>query len=223
MKSSMPNHPQVRRLTVGAANLWHQFWQLSRQVQSLVLGTALLLTGWTTLYFSRSDYVVEGTIREVVAITYPWTIGDRFDLVVQTKSGGWLRLFSLRGSCDETVRFKVACLKNEFPIGSVVRLEVSGFFDPNACPLLSRFRRDRSCSLHVLDNRVYVHAIDVGGRPVITGWSSNLSAGWLYAFVAALCALFAWHEWQWSNIRVRTLLVFLVAGLMVCMAPASYF
>jgi hypothetical protein len=181
-----------------------------RRALSIGLSMALLVTGWGELYFNRSAYIVEGTIRAVVNRTYPWNAGGRFDLVMQIGNGGWLRFPSLHGACADASSLGGACDKPEFPIDGAIRLEVYSFADPNACPDLGRFLADYGCFSRFWRRHAYISAIQVGGQPVLAGWSSNLSVLALYGVIAAISSLLAWHNWQFSAIRVRTLIVFFV-------------
>jgi hypothetical protein len=181
---------------------------MPRGARSLLMSAALLLAGWSALYLCRSAYIVEGTIRAVVERSYPWSVGGRFDIVMEQKPGQWLRFPSLHGTCTNAQRLAAACVKPEFPIGSTIRLTVFSFADPNTCPDLGRFLFDVHCFGRMWRRHTYVSAIGVGGRPVVTGWSPNLSVLALYGFVAALSGLLAWHEWQVSRIRARTLILY---------------
>ena len=210
---------RAQRLTRAAAD---RARRPSGHAQSLVLSVALLLAGWSGLHLGRASYTVTGTIRDVVESTYPWSLGRRFDLVVQLETGKWLRFQSLRGSCDRPVRLSSPCTKREFPVGSAIALDVSGFVDPNACPDVGRYLRDFSCSWRITPRHTYVDAVKVDGRPLTTGWSPNSSALAPDLFIAALSILLAWHGWRFSSIRTRTIYAF---GFMcgVCfLAPNLY-
>ena len=184
-------------------------FDLSQWKMSILLSATLLVVGWGALYLSRSAYTVEGTIRAVVERTYPWNIGGRFDIVMELKPDQWLRFSSVHGACTNAARLGGACVKPGFPIGGTIRLKVYGFVDPNACPDLGRFLADFRC----LPRRwwrqySYISAIEVGGQPVVTGWSPNLSVLAPFGLIAAIIGLLAWHNWQLSSIPARTLILY---------------
>ena len=188
------------------------FVELSRSKMSLLMSSVLLLAGWSAIYFNRSAYIVEGTIRAVVERTYPWDVGGRFDIVLELGPDRWLRIPSLHGTCPNLPRLAGACVKPEFPIGGAIRLEVYSFADPNFCPDLGRYLSDFRCPGGTLGRtgrrHAFINAIEVGGKPVLTGWSPNLSVLALYGFIVAVSGLLAWHKWQLSTIRTRTLIVY---------------
>jgi len=182
-----------------------------RLAMSLVMSAVLLLAGWAALYFNRPVYPVDGVIRAVLQRTYPWNAGGRFELMLQNADGRWLRFTGLHGTCTNKARQAANCEMPEFPIGSRIRLYVSNFVDPAACPDIGRFLRDFTClGRHINRRHTYVGAIEVDGRPVTGGWSPNLNVLALYAFVAAVSGLLAVHQWRWWRIGAGTLIAFLL-------------
>jgi hypothetical protein len=198
---------------------------LSQPMLSLLMSVTLLVVGWGALYLSRSAYTVEGTIRAVVERTYPWNIGGRFDIVMELKPDQWLRFPSVHGARTNAARLGGACVKPGFPIGGTIRLKVYGFVDPIACPDLGRFLPDFRC----LPRRwwrqyTYISAIEVGGQPVVAGWSPNLCVLAPFGLIAAISWLLAWHNWQLSSIPARTLILYAMLAWGCILWPiARYF
>ena len=180
----------------------------ARRRSSILLSLLLIVVGWTLLGVTRHSYTVEGTIRATVDNTYPWNGGGRFDLLLQLENGRWLRFPSLHGECGNQARLKVACDKPEFPVGAPIRLTVRNFTDPLGCPDFGRFLTDHSCLGRYTRRYSYIEAIEVNGRPVLTGWSSNLSIWAVYLTIFMVGALLALHDWRVSTIRTRTLILY---------------
>ena len=211
--------PPLHPMRVPDRSVFVRLLQLFRLTPSLLFSALLVLAGWSVLYFSRSTFTVEGTVLGVEAASYPWHSGDRFDLRIRTNTGHWLTFKSLRGKCDELQRHGGACNKKEFPIGNKIRIRLSSYSDPNACSNRSEFGKDRCFTT----DRPYLTAIEVGGRPVTTGWAPSLVVLAPFGFVAALGMLLAWKGWRVSQIRTRTILACIFVCIFCFFGPAAYF
>ncbi len=183
--------------------------EFSQRQLSLLMSAFLLLAGWGALYVTCTPYTVEGTISDLREDPRLRST-DRFHLIVRLSSGGFVRVPSLHGECGSTQKLPGTCLKPEFPIKAPIKLTIHGFVDPAACPDIGRIKTNRDCAIDMIGLRsTYVGAIEVGGQPVRTGWAPHWNIVFPFGVLAAISWLLAWHNWQWTNIRPLTFLIFL--------------
>jgi hypothetical protein len=185
---------------------------VSRAGRDALLAVAIIALAWGVLFVLRPAHLVEGSIAETVYRSYPWQIGSRFDLDVTTTAGRLLMFQGLQGACDGPGRQFSRCTKPELPAGAPVRLVVHGFVDPNQCDLDAwsmRLGRRVGYCLRALDR---VGSIEVGGRPVTTGWANSPTHLLLYLLVAGVIVTLALNQWHVTRVSMRTLMVYAFIG-----------